>query len=216
MEIRDKVVYRHLRPNGETFYIGIGYYKRAYDKSNRNNHWNNIVNKYNYTIEILQEDLTWEEAVDQEIMLIALYGREDLDKGLLCNMTDGGEGVQGYIMSNEQKAYIGNLASKRIGKLNPFYGKHHTEELKRFFSESQKGEKGPNYGKDFSIETRKKMSDNNRRGKHPQSRSVINIETGQIWDCMKDCSEEMNLSYSKIKYWVKVNNKLIRYVTDTE
>lgn len=44
-------LYRHLKPNGETFYIGIsGNLKRPYEKLTRSHLWKKIVNKYGYEI----------------------------------------------------------------------------------------------------------------------------------------------------------------------
>jgi len=53
-----------------------------------------------------------------------------------------------------------NRWSKSLsGNNNPFYGKKHTKEMIKFFSESQKGEKHHNYGKSLSVEHRKKIAD---------------------------------------------------------
>lgn len=50
--MNDKVVYRHLKPCGEVFYIGIGSVRRAYDIHSRNKHWNHTVNKYGYEVQM--------------------------------------------------------------------------------------------------------------------------------------------------------------------
>ena len=88
------VVYQHRRNDtNEVFYIGIGVQKhRAGKTGNRNKYWHNIVNKYGYTKEILLSDITWDEAIKEEIRLIKLYGRKDIGTGNLVNMTRGGEG----------------------------------------------------------------------------------------------------------------------------
>jgi len=89
------VVYRHLRNDiGTPFYVGIGKTnKRAYSKKDRNDHWHKLVNKAGYFVDIIYEGISWEEACKVEQYLIGLYGRKDLGKGGLMNMTDGGEGV---------------------------------------------------------------------------------------------------------------------------
>src|SRR5438067_2280740 len=91
-------LYRHIRPDkGEVFYIGIGGSERPYEKDGRGLYWNNIVRlNPNYEIEIMFENLTWEEACNKEREFIKLYGRKDLGLGTLVNLTDGGEGVPGY------------------------------------------------------------------------------------------------------------------------
>jgi hypothetical protein len=118
-------LYRHIRlDKNEPFYIGIGdndgnNYKRAFSKQDRNKHWRNIVAQTPYEIEILLDDLTWNEACSKEIEFIALYGRVDLNKGPLVNMTDGGEGQQGKIMSLEQKLKISQAKKGHICFLKP-------------------------------------------------------------------------------------------------
>ena len=89
------IVYLHRRTdNNEIFYVGIGNdIKRAYDVKNRcNKHWKGIVKKYGHIVEIIENDLSWEDACIKEKELIKKYGRIDLNEGTLVNMTDGGEG----------------------------------------------------------------------------------------------------------------------------
>jgi len=110
-------LYRHIRlDNNEPFYIGIGtdsQYKRANNFYNRSNHWKNITSKTQYKVEILLDDLTWEEACIKEIEFISLYGRKDLNKGPLVNLTDGGEGFLGYKHTKNAKDTI---SQKLTGK----------------------------------------------------------------------------------------------------
>lgn len=136
------VVYRHVRlDTNEVFYIGIGTQERPYKKSNRNKWWKNIVKKTDYRVDILFDDLTWEEACEKEKEFIQLYGRRDLGLGTLVNMTDGGEGTLGVKMSEESKL---KMSKSRKGK-------KHTEETKLKMSEVKKG-------KTISEATKKKQS----------------------------------------------------------
>lgn len=110
-------VYIHYRnDNGTPFYVGRGKkyegrldtpgeYQRAYEKgiNDRSDFWHRIVNKAGYTVEIFLDELTYEEAYHKEIELVKLYGRRNIGKGPLVNLTDGGEGNEGYVTSEETK-----------------------------------------------------------------------------------------------------------------
>jgi hypothetical protein len=114
-------VYRHIRlDKNEPFYIGIGSdgdYKRSRIKSSRSKYWKNIVNNCEYKIDILFDDLTWEEACEKEKEFIALYGRKDLGSGTLVNLTSGGDGNTGMVISEERKK---QMSYKRTGRKMSF------------------------------------------------------------------------------------------------
>ena len=113
-------VYRHIRlDKNEPFYIGIGNqanHKRAYDysKNRRNKIWLDIFGKSEYEVEVLFDELSWEEACEKEKEFIALYGRKDLKTGSLANMTEGGDGVIGILFTDEHKRKIGEKSKGRI------------------------------------------------------------------------------------------------------
>jgi hypothetical protein len=107
------IVYKHIRKDkNEIFYIGIGKtIARAKSKKSRNNHWYNIINKTDYSIEIIHNNISWEDACELEKTYIKQYGRKDLGLGLLVNMTDGGDGISN--ISDETKKKMSN---KKIDK----------------------------------------------------------------------------------------------------
>ena len=89
--------YTRLDKN-EIFYVGIGSdskYKRAKNLSLRTDYFKKIINKSKYKLDIVFDNLSWEDACLKEIELIALYGRKDLGTGTLVNFTNGGEGRKG-------------------------------------------------------------------------------------------------------------------------
>jgi hypothetical protein len=92
-------VYTYTRlDKNEIFYVGIGSdtkYKRAKNLSLRTNYFKKIINKSEHKLDIVFDNLSWEEACLKELELIALYGRKDLKTGSLVNFTDGGEGRKG-------------------------------------------------------------------------------------------------------------------------
>jgi hypothetical protein len=130
-------VYRHIRKDkDQVFYIGIGTddkgkYTRAFSK-NRNRYWKRIVDKTDYEVEIIFDELTKEEAINKEIEFISIYGRHDLGFGSLCNLTDGGEGATN--MSEEGKE---RLREVRRNTIIP-------QEQKDKYSEMFKGSGNPN------------------------------------------------------------------------
>lgn len=134
------VVYRHIRlDKNEPFYIGIGETeRRAYNKVNRSKHWKSIADK-GYEVEVLFDNITWEEACEKEKEFIALYGRKGMSTGTLVNMTEGGEGTFGYKHKDSVKQKLKDLYS---GEGSQWYGKKRPEHGERL-----KGEKNPCYGR---------------------------------------------------------------------
>ena len=120
------VVYRHIRlDKNEPFYIGIGKTeKRAYSKHSRNRYWKHITKNTEYKVQVLFDDLTWEQSIEKEIELIQMYGRKDLGLGTLVNLTDGGEGLRNYKLSESQLQFLREYFS---GEGNPMFGKKHSE-----------------------------------------------------------------------------------------
>ena len=178
-------VYKHTRlDTNEVFYIGIGkYLKRAYSKRYRNNYWINITNKVDWSVEIIEFDLSWEEACEKEKYWIKFYGRKDLKEGTLVNMTDGGEGVKGHsdelknrlrnynlgkTLSNEHKNKISSSMKSKVLTENhkksisdKLKGVNHSESHKNKISISMRGkmcgDKNPNYGKHLTEEVKEKI-----------------------------------------------------------
>lgn len=169
-------VYYHINSvKNEIFYVGIGTQKRAFSKNKRSFFWQNVVNKYNYIVDIIAENLLWDEACEIEKKNIAKIGRRDKGLGPLVNMTDGGDGAQGVIRSEESKKKY-SLANKgkqfRLGiKSSPeackrisegHLGIKLSEESKKKLSESLKKtfaiRGGTQTGKKATQETKAKMS----------------------------------------------------------
>jgi len=155
------VVYRHIRlDSNQPFYIGIGKTeKRAYENGNRRtNYWKRIVQKHGYKVQIMLDDLTWEEACEIERYLIRFYGRADLGLGTLVNLTDGGDGTLGRVYSEETKAkmsaaatgkkqseeHIAKLTAVRKGKPQPprtaEHIANHSAALKAYWAKKKKCE----------------------------------------------------------------------------
>ena len=123
-------LYRHIRlDKNEPFYIGIGTkpekfsetyeseYCRAFSKQRKDSKiWKLVVKKTDYEVEILMESEDYEFLKEKEIEFIKLYGRIDKGTGCLANMTDGGDGTLGVVVSEEKK--------KKLSETSHFRGRH--------------------------------------------------------------------------------------------
>lgn len=167
------IVYIHKRKdNGEVFYVGIGNtIKRAYDIKNRKNkRWFNIVNKYDFLVEIVYEELSWADACKKEIELIEKFGRLDLNKGTLVNLTDGGDGQSNpseetreklrYEKTEEhknrlRKYQLGVKQSKETIQKRINSGFHQSENYRKKMSNSLSGDRNPMKKEENKIKLRK-------------------------------------------------------------
>ena len=178
-------VYRHIRlDKNQPCYIGIakednGVYRRANEiKVGRNPLHQNIINKTTILVEIVLDELTWEAACQKEKELIKLYGRKDQGTGILCNLTDGGEGTVNRIYSNQAN----------LDRSNKLKGSVFSEETlakmkvsRNARTDSQKGYKRSeetklknrqsHLGKRDSLETRQKKSES-AKGKTPWNKGL--------------------------------------------
>ena len=114
-------VYLHTRNDtGEIFYVGKGQGRRAYSIRNRNTHWKGIVNLHGRTVRIHSEHLNELSAFECEVNLI-----QELKSSGCClvNLTDGGEGVSGRVLTDHEKLMVSMVHSGK--KLSP----EHKEKL---------------------------------------------------------------------------------------
>lgn len=109
------VVYAYCREDGTFYYIGKGSRKRAYGKRKKGVKPPADRNR----IHFLHTGLSEQTAFDYEEKLILFYGRKDLGTGLLRNMTNGGEGVSGWIPDAEWRT---KKRESMLGENNPMFG----------------------------------------------------------------------------------------------
>ena len=188
-------VYAYIRASDlSPYYIGKGKTTRAWDK-----------HKYHYPpkdqtkIIILEHNLTELGAFAIERRMIAWYGRKDNGTGILMNKTDGGEGISGFIFSEETKKILSNFnkgkvmsdVSKeklRIYNKGKTLSKEHCEKI----SKSQKG-------KTLSKETRKKISDF-QTGKimsEEQKLKISNSLKGKPWSEARRLASDIKLQLTR-------------------
>ena len=203
------VVYQHRRKdNNSVFYIGIGKdKKRAYEIGKRNKNWINIVKKYGYEVDVLLEGISWNEACNVEVGMIKDYGRKDLGLGNLVNLTDGGEGSYGLILSDEARIKI---SISKIGKKNRL-GIKHTEETKNKISRTKSNPTEETRNKlSFRAKNRSKEHQDkitkSKIGNSYRSKKVLNIETNEIFNSAKEVSILFNIKYGTLKAWLLGTN----------
>ena len=217
-------VYRHIRlDTNQVFYIGIGSssnYQRAKVKTNRNIYWNRIVNKTNYKIEILFDELTPEQAKLKEIEFISIYGRRNLKQGSLVNLTDGGDGGCGVIVSEKTRHKLRQISKTKKANLGKKLSKQWRDNISlsglgRKFSEEHKSKIGEanknrihlestkekhrqnNLGKIASVETKLKMSQNSKIKKKVIQKSLDGLII-KIYDSISLASIENSINPSAI------------------
>lgn len=124
----------------------------------------------------------------------------------LTNLTDGGEGLSGYTMSEESKKKI----SKNRKGINPNFNILHTEESKEKLRAIHLGRKP-------SQETRDKIAEINRQRYASGSYSikVIDLDTNIVYDSIQAASKALNINGHTLRKRVKKNIGNIKKLENT-
>jgi hypothetical protein len=195
------IVYQHKRiDTGEVFYVGIGKNEnRAYSKHSRGKFWKDYTLKYEYEVEITHKDIIWEEACSIEKYLISFYGRRDLGLGSLVNQTDGGEGNNGIIQSDEanKKRSTALKGKKKPKGFN--IGRVHSEKTKNKISTAHKKMKKPWAGKNTDRETIVKRAMKRRVLSYDEYIMINTLKKEKM--TLKDISNKTGINYGIIKKW---------------
>jgi hypothetical protein len=164
------------------FYVGKGSGNRINSEFHRSKHWKSIVAKHGILTEKVANWATHQEALEHEKFLIFCFRSMGIK---LCNQTDGGDGVTGYVPSQEQrlktsarmknfvlskearakisKAHLGN--KHRLGQKNSEEHKAITASIwkgKKLSEEHKKKLSLAKLGKKMSDATKKKMSESQK------------------------------------------------------
>jgi hypothetical protein len=178
-------LYRHIRLDENVpFYIGIGTdasFSRSRETTRRNKLWIRIAAKTEHRVEILFDDLTWEEAKQKEIEFIALYGRIDKRLGTLANLTDGGDGTLGAIVSKEKRELFSRVHS----------GKIHSPEVRKKISNTLKS-------KPRDEEKIAKFVEGSLKYSQSQRKKVLCIDTGMVFESATAAALYFNITRTAI------------------
>jgi hypothetical protein len=179
-------LYRHIRKDkNEVFYVGIGSdkdYKRAYVTARRNKFWNIIHNKSEIEVEIMIDNIDWEVACEKEKEFINLYGRRDLGKGTLVNLTDGGDGTLNRKQGDEEREW----RKKFYKENNGFKGKKHSEEA---INKMRMAKLGTKISRERVERQRAKMIGKCKGESSSLSKLVLDLETGIYYFGIREASD---------------------------
>jgi hypothetical protein len=162
----DFYVYAWLRPDGKPFYIGKG--RRGRDRSEKTN--NSLFMRtlaklrrsgHEPVVVRLHECLDEKEAHRLECLEIAKYGRRNIGTGILTNLTDGGEGVAGWVPSEETRAKL------RLAHTGKVLSPEHRAKVLHIVSNR-------------SAETRAKMSASQKGRKHTEATLALMRENNAM------------------------------------
>lgn len=199
-------VYKLASPSGK-IYIGIT--KQPISKRFMNGRgykscpaMNNAIQKYgweNIKHEILFDGLSKEQAEQKEIELIAFYKSNQKEYGY--NIENGGNAPGTHSEETKRKISAGNkgrIVSKesiekfketmrkkggRFGDKNTFYGKHHSEKVKREHSEFMKGNsynKGHHHSEEYKRMKSKQMHEKYKDGNNPRCKKIYQISDNKV------------------------------------
>ena len=241
VKMNNTIVYRHRRlDTNQIFYVGIGNDKRPYDINNRSKFWKRIINKTDYRIEILAKNLSWEDACELECLLIKEYGRTNLKTGILCNLTDGGDGcvnLKHTLKSKKQmsKSHTGKKLTKesilkrsekqykQIIDLNSLIIYKNIDELLNIFSDLNKRKvQNQLSGITVNYSNFRYLNDyqNNIliKKENKRRRKILDTSTNIIYNSMLEVSDKFKIPLSTLNKYLKniIKNKTTFIFLDHE
>lgn len=158
--------------DGQVFYVGKGKRNRLFNHErqvDRNKIPNNNKLLY-YKIKKIKRNggklvykkilVTSSEykALNKEKKDIKKFGRVNNKTGILCNLTDGGEGTSGLVYTNKMRKARSKLSS---GSNNPMFGKRHSDKTKQIISDFRNAR---NFSFKHSLQHKKRLRLHNPGG----------------------------------------------------
>lgn len=194
-------IYIHTNLINNKVYIGKAIYPPTHRWGQNGNGYKNCPRFWsailhygwdNFSHDILEKDLSKEEADNKEIFYIQQYNSTNLDKGY--NLTQGGTGGNTHLAWSEKRKQD--------------YSEKCKQENIRRISETDWAEKLSKSQKErWKKEKENGIIRNTPRGKnHPKARKVKCLETNQIFNCCADAAEWLGYDRKKSSYISRVAN----------
>jgi len=186
--------YIHCKPDGTPFYVGKGNGNRVKKiKRASNPHHLNIIKKYGVENILVgkMECSTEEISFDLERGLIKRLKAMGVN---IANLTDGGEGVSGLVMTDKAKEKM------RLAKVGKRLSKEHIEKLRK-----------ANAGKSLSQESRKKLS-SSRLGIVFSDEHKRKLSAAKIGRKLSDEHKDKVRAAIAGRYWITdgISSKMIK------
>lgn len=230
-------VYMHTNKINGKKYIGITCQKVenrwAKGEGYKNQLFYRAIKKYgwdNFEHEIIESNLTSEQAKEKERELISLYDSTNPEKGY--NVGLGGEGMFGGLFSEASKSKMSNShkgkkmtdktreAIKKANKGNKYCLGHKLSNSTKL--KIGKASKGNTYvsghiyteqhkkkiseackGRKHTEEARIKISNSHKGNKNYNARKIICLNTMQIFDTIIDCANAYNINKCTLGNWLR-------------
>lgn len=208
----------YIKDTGEVFYVGKGKGRRVYS-GKRNKFCEDMKSTHDWDYRIVYSDLSEQDAFDFERGLIIWY--KEHTNYRLTNVTDGGDGVSGWVPDENFRKKQSELSKGRWN--DPIYrakiiaDRHHpdstyqSKEFKDKISKLVSGNNNPNFKNYWSEQQKQKLSEKRKvNGKskgilNSQAKAIRCVETGEEFALIKDAMAKYHVK-SEASFSVALDN----------
>lgn len=207
--------------SNKPFYVGKGkgtrkrymdHFSEAIKGKGSNKHKINTIRKiirdgHDVIVDVVFGSTSEKECLEKEVDLIAQYGRRDISTGILTNLTNGGEGVSGFVFTETQRK---ERSERQQGKNNHMYGKTRTSDERAKISATKRKmiAEGKTIPTKHTEKHKQKLREHNPGGE-ATARAIYQIDTntGRIikqWKSSRNAGIELGIkSYRNISIAAK-------------
>lgn len=193
ISMKDKIInnyfyiYTLCYPNAVPFYVGKGVRNRykCHFKPSKISFVKNIINKIHRAgkevlIRIVFKSSNENKVFDKEKAFIKKYGRRDDNTGILCNLTDGGEGVAGWKVTDKWRDSQSFIKKASWANKNSVYNSEKAKE-NRTNGQKKVWKNNTIRRNKVSIDNKKLWSDKNSGFNSMQRSKKVSIKAKEYW-----------------------------------